>query len=252
MNKEKTASNPRLLILSCSKRKRSAAGLQPALDRYDGPVFRVMKKFIRAHPFEAQAVDVYVLSAKFGLIPEDHPIAYYDRRMTLQRVKRLNQRVLTELKRILIKRRYIELFISVGKDYLQALDGFEPLIPDNLKVITSTGSMGRKQSELRNWLHREPLMLAENQSRVVHRSKVRLRGVEIALTPKQVIDVARSVLDEQRNIPKHQVWYVHVDGQRIPPKWLVSQLTGLPVNSFHTSEAKRVLRQLGLEICSRS
>lgn len=251
MNKEKTASNPRLLILSCSRRKRSTAGLQPALDRYDGPVFRVMKKFIRAHPLEAKALDVYVLSAKFGLIPEDRPIAYYDRRMTSQIVKRLKQRILTELKRVLIERRYIELFISVGKDYLQALDGYEPLIPDNLKVITSMGSMGRKQAELRNWLHGKPLMLAENQSNVVQRSKVSLRGVEIALTPKQVIDVSRSVLNEEQNIPKCQVWYVQVDSQQVPPKWLVSQLTGIPVNAFHTDEARRVLQQLGIVVYSR-
>lgn len=251
MNKGKSASNPRLLILSCSRRKRSTPGLLPASKRYDGPLFQVMNKFMRVHPLGAQAVDVYVLSAKFGLIPEDCPISNYDCRMTLQRVKGLQQQTLTELKRILIERRYNELFISMGKDYLHALDGYEPLIPDYLKVITSTGSMGRKQAELRSWLHRIPLMRSEKQSNVVRRSKVSIRGIEIELTPMEILDVVRSALDEAQFIPKYQVWYVRVDGQQIPPKWLVSRLTGLPVNTFHTSEARRVLQQAGIESYSR-
>jgi hypothetical protein len=43
-------------------------------------------------------------------------------------------------------------------------------------------------------------------------------------------------------------WYVAVGGQRVGPKWLVSQVTGLPVSAFHTDEARRVLQQLGVEV----
>lgn len=251
MYKEKTASNLRLLILSCSRRKRSTPDLIPALERYDGPVFRVMNKFMRMRPFGAQSLDVYILSAKFGLIPSSQLIPDYDYRVTRQRVRELQLPTLTTLKRIFIDRQYGELFISMGKDYLRVLDGYDSLIPANLKVIISTGIMGRKQAELRDWLHGGSSEAPDNQTESVQQGKASLRGVEIVLTPKQVMNVARIALAEERNIPKYQVWYVQVDGQKVPPKWLVSRLTGLPVNAFHTNEAKRVLQQLGIEICSK-
>ena len=241
----------RLLILSCSQRKRSTPGLLPALERYNGPAFQVTNKFMRVCPFEARLLDVYILSAKFGLIPAGQPIPNYDRRVTLQRVKELQPRTLPELKQILSGRQYDELFISMGKAYRQVLVGYESLIPANLKVIVSRGAIGRKLAELRNWLHGEPSVTRRNQTKVVQQGKAYLRGIEIALTPQQVMDVARSALAKEGNIPTYQVWYVQVDGQPVPPKWLVNQLTGLPVNAFHTNEARRVLQQLGIEVCSR-
>lgn len=248
---EKTVSNPRLLILSCSKKKRLTPGFLPALERYDGPIFRVMNKFMQECPCEAKLLDVYILSAKFGLIPAGQPIPNYDLRVTMQRVEKLQLRTLTKLKQILIDGQYTELFLSMGKDYLRVLTGYESLIPANLKMTISTGTMGRKQAELRNWLHGEPSVLSDNQTKTVQLGKAYLRGIEIALTPKQVMEVAHLALAEERNIPKYQVWYVHVGSQQVPPKWLVSKLTGLPVNAFHTNEAKRVLQQLGIEVCSR-
>lgn len=251
MYQEKTASNLRLLILSCSRRKRSTSGFLPALKRYDGPIFRVMNKFMQMRPFGAQSLNVYILSAKFGLIPSYQLIPNYDYRVTMQRVRELQPPTLTALKQILLDRQYDELFISMGKDYLRILDGYESLIPANLKVIISTGVMGRKQAELRNWLHKGSSEVPDNQMKVAQQGKAYLRDVEIALTSKQVMDVARLALADERNIPKYQVWYVQVDGQKVPLKWLVSHLTGLPVNAFHTNEARRVLQQLGIEICSR-
>ncbi len=66
-------SGDRLLILSCSRRKRLDKDLLPAVERYDGPAFRVLRRFLREMPFEAP--DVPILSAEYGLIPHDLPIA---------------------------------------------------------------------------------------------------------------------------------------------------------------------------------
>ena len=251
MYKEKTASNPQLLILSCSQRKHPAPGLLPALQRYDGPAYRVMNKFMRVHPSEARLLDVYILSAEFGLISAGKPIPNYDRRMTHQRVKELQPPTQPKLKRILSGRQYDELFISMGKSYRQVLAGYESLISPNLKVIVSRGAIGCKLAELRNWLHEGISESSDTQAKVVQQGKAYLRGIEITLMPKQIMEVARSTLAKEGNLPKYQVWYVQVDGQQVPPKWLVSQLTGLPVNAFHTNEAKRVLQQLGIEVYSR-
>ena len=251
MCKKTTTSNSRLLILSCSQRKHPTQGLLPALQRYDGPAYRVMNKFMRVHPSEAQLLDVYILSAEFGLISADKPIPNYDSRMTRQRVKELQSCAQPELKRILNDRQYDELFISMGKAYRQVLAGYESLISPNLKIIVSRGVMGRKLAELHNWLHEGVSESPDSQTKVVQQGKAYLRGIEIALTPQQIMEEARSALEKEQNILKYQVWYVQVDDQKVPPKWLISQLTGLPVNAFHTDEARRVLQQLGIEVYSR-
>lgn len=250
MSRQKS-SNPRLLILSCSRKKHPTRGLLPALKRYDGPAYRVMNKFLRVRPSEIKLLDVYILSAEFGLIPSSKLIPDYDRRMAPQRVKELQQPTLGELKQISISKQYRELFISLGKDYLQVLNGYESLIPANLDVIVSSGSIGYKLGELRNWLYEGASEPPDNQTKVAQRGKAYLRGVEITYTPKQVMDIASAAFATEQNIPKYQMWYVRVEDQQVPLKWLVSQLTSLPVSAFHTNEAKRVLQQLGIEVYSR-
>jgi len=71
------------------------------------------------------------------------------------------------------------------------------------------------------------------------------------LTPTQVFDVARQALAEGKGNPGcYQSWYVLIEEQRVSPKWLVSLLTGLPVSDFHSSAARRMLIQLGIEVRS--
>ena len=55
-----------MLILACSRRKRPDDGLLPAIERYDGPAFRVLRRYLRERP--AGAPDVFILSAEHGLI----------------------------------------------------------------------------------------------------------------------------------------------------------------------------------------
>ena len=251
ISKKKNSSNQRLLILSCSQRKRSAPDLLSALERYDGPAFRVINKFLRVHPSGAQALDVCILSAKFGLIPSEKLIPHYDRRMTPQRVKELQKPTLSELKRILNGKQYQEFFISMGKDYLGVLDGYKSLTTTNLNVTVSQGSIGRKLAELRNWLHGDKSMFPDNHTKVTGQGKASLRSIEIALTSEQVMERINDALARESNIPKYQMWYVQVGDKQVPLKWIVNQLTGLPVSTFHTNEARRFLQQLGIEVYSR-
>lgn len=53
----------RLVILACSRRKRPDAGLMPAIDRYDGPLWQTLRTIDRPGRI-AQAA---FLSARFGL-----------------------------------------------------------------------------------------------------------------------------------------------------------------------------------------
>ena len=56
----------RLLIMACSARKRATEDLLPAIDRYDGPAFRVLRKYL-SHA-ERPGLTVMILSAKYCLL----------------------------------------------------------------------------------------------------------------------------------------------------------------------------------------
>ena len=52
-----------LLIISCTRRKSSDVGLIPAIARYDGPKFRVLRRFFQQQPLNYLdiIVDIYRL-----------------------------------------------------------------------------------------------------------------------------------------------------------------------------------------------
>ena len=73
----------RLLLISCSHRKTSKAGLVPAIERYDGPPFQRPTEIPR-EVYDPH-LTVLILSAKYGLIDSGRPIRYYDCRLTRPR-----------------------------------------------------------------------------------------------------------------------------------------------------------------------
>jgi hypothetical protein len=73
-----TSPSRRLLILSCSLTKRDGPQFMPARDRYDGPLWRTLR---RVDPFEQKA-RVAFLSAEYGFREARTTIENSDRRMT--------------------------------------------------------------------------------------------------------------------------------------------------------------------------
>ncbi len=236
----------RRLILACSQRKRLDERLLPAVDRYNGPAFQVLRRFLRESPSEAP--DILILSAEHGLIPYDLPIAAYDRKMTPTRARELRPLVLAELDRVTTHRSSPDTLIFAGKHYLPALNlGASP--PRNAATKVCAGALGRKLAELHDWLHGSPPKLRYNSTMLAEGNRARIRGVELSLTPKQVFEIAADALAEGWGDPeRYESWYVEVDERRVAPKWLVSQLTGMPVASFHSDEARRLLMRLGVEV----
>lgn len=57
-----------LLIVSCSQRKRSDLGLLPAIERYDGVYFRLLRKAQR-EGYWPENLDVLILSAQSQQFP---------------------------------------------------------------------------------------------------------------------------------------------------------------------------------------
>lgn len=236
-----------LLILSCSQRKRLNNELLPAVERYDGPSFRLLRRFLR-HAEHKPAM--LILSAKYGLINCEYPIPYYDQEITRPTVQHLRPQVGQTLRTIFRdtadKPAEAELFLCMGKSYLET---FEENVPSHVMVKHAQGSPGNKLAALHDWLYARHPRSGGNPPEITLCATVRLRGQSLTLTKYEALEVARLALPQQNysSADRHS-WYVEVEGYRVSPKWLVSLLTGLPVSAFHTDEARRVLRQIGIAV----
>lgn len=241
----------RVLILSCSARKCAGQQPLPALERYDGPPFRLLRRYLSR---SAGGLRVYVLSAEYGLIAGDQAIPDYDRRMTKERAAELRPQVTAALQRALAGGTYSagykhRVFISFGRAYYEAVSDVCGLTLQGASISHATGSPGNRLTQLHSWLYGMPPSERTLAPRRNVQGTVRLRGVEIALNAERAIATARRALDHNGNIRTGgETWYVKVGDARVGPKWLVSLMTDLPVGAFHTDEARRVLNQLGIEV----
>ena len=143
----------RLLILSCSQRKNASQGHLPAVERYDGPLFFVLRRFLRECPREAKQLDVYILSAAYGLIPRNFPTPLYDQKMNMSRVVELHPQIKTTFSEIL-RNDYTSICFVLGRAYLKAFDGLQDSIPTFTESIVTNGPIGKKQTQLKKWLWR--------------------------------------------------------------------------------------------------
>jgi hypothetical protein len=234
-----------LVILGCSKRKKETSRLIAAIERYDGPIFRVLRKHTRDSP--EMAPDTYILSARFGLIHGKVLIPRYNRRLTHSDNLMLRSLVERQLKLTLDKHQPEHLFVSVGSMYWPLLE--EPLARevDPESLVVATGSIGGRASQLTHWLQSG----AEERDIAAQRrapGEAILLGTTVRLSRAQVLCEARkALLAAPAAARRFETWYVAVGRERVAPKWLVSVLFNKPVARFRTSDARRVLRQLGVE-----
>jgi len=133
-----------LLILSCSKRKKLVSKA-PALELYDGPFYRVLRKNMPPN------LDVLVLSAKYGLINSDKIISHYDQMMTVEKAEELVDEVKTKLENFLKNNNYNKIFINLSGIYLIALKKSEELLDKN-NVYWAKGQIGERLHQLKSWL----------------------------------------------------------------------------------------------------
>jgi hypothetical protein len=138
----------RLLLISCSNRKRAGSRLMPAIDRYDGPAFYVLRRYLRET--DDRQLRVYILSAEFGIINARKRIPDYDRFMTHYRARELRQQTTRSLRLILQKTQCTEVFVCAGTVYEDAID--IPHLKQTVSVQVAARGQGRKLSSLHSWL----------------------------------------------------------------------------------------------------
>lgn len=143
----------RLVVLGCSATKRDPGGPLPAVALYDGPLFRVLRTYLRDYCWP-ELLSVAVLSAKYGLIGALAHIAHYDQRMTLARAAELAPRV----NRVLAQWRtsHAQMDLILGQDYLRAID-LNWLQEETVRVVEGTiGVKLNKWHSLLRSLGRKP------------------------------------------------------------------------------------------------
>src|SRR5437879_513915 len=106
----------RLLLVSCSATKRHDIELLPALERYQGPTYRVIKGNRPPH------LTIWIVSAEFGLIAETEKIPDYDKKLTAKHAQELAPVVSAALDDLLDRTNYQEMFINLGRLYAQTLN----------------------------------------------------------------------------------------------------------------------------------
>ena len=133
-----------LLLISCSARKISTPETLPALDRYDGPTYRTLRK-ARYEGYIPEHLDVLIISAKHGLIPCQHPVDDYDQVMTPERAEELRPEIQQKLEGLIATKKggYNQVFINLGKTYMQTLEGFHWEL---LSTLEASGGIGLKTS----------------------------------------------------------------------------------------------------------
>ncbi len=183
-----------LLIIGCAQSKDDTEGLVHAISRYTGPMYKMLGKLFDRDVVQAASVDIWILSAEFGLIPAGEKIPHYDRRMTRDRAKELQPQVSAKLKEIATAQIYHEVYIDLGKDYMLALnlkDGglreyFSHTHPDGVGYLTELklgdGGIGERVSKVKLWLESLAQGFAAKRIRhLANNSKERLCGADAGL-----------------------------------------------------------------------
>lgn len=126
----------------------------PAIERYDGVNYRVIKKLQREGRFPSN-VDVMILSARYGLIGAETPIPYYNRCMDRARAIELRNQVTEILSSLLRAREFDEIFVNMGKAYLGAIDNSLQTLAKENHVTYANGGIGQKMKAMKLWLEEQ-------------------------------------------------------------------------------------------------
>jgi hypothetical protein len=230
----------RLLVLACSRRKHSQVDLVPAIDRYDGPPYRMVRRYLATHRSDVRTC---IISAEYGIIGANDLVPMYDRQMTLERARQLEPSITASIVNLVSSRPPSRVLVCAGGRYLVAFDGAYKALERLCEVGTISRPPGAQLAVLHDWLYgTAPRSYMTNHEPPLDSDLPRkdelLARARAALTLRKGDDPANQFYG----------WYVELDGVRVGPKWLLSRGTGRPVSTFSTDTARRQLAKIGIEV----
>jgi len=144
----------KLLILGPSFRRNSNPELIPAIERYDGLYYRIVRKYM--NKLKKKDIDVIIITEDLNVLFPETKIPYKppvgEKWRTLpptsrdpEKIEKLRNQIL----KIVKNKRYDEIFIVLNR-YYQAL--LPDLTPYTEKIISDFEGLGPKAKSLKEWL----------------------------------------------------------------------------------------------------
>ena len=140
-----------LLILGCSNKKIENFSQTPALEVYDGPNYRVLRKFLKENGWPPGLM-IKIISAKYGIIDATTLIEPYEERLDKETAKKIRPKVKQDLKEVGLP---TSIFINLVRDSLPAISCITTLFGSD-KIIYAEGGSGKKRQAMKKWLHNLP------------------------------------------------------------------------------------------------
>jgi hypothetical protein len=129
-----------------------------ALDLYDGVAFRLVKKMQKCGDFPDN-LDIFIVSAKYGLIHASQKITFYEQKMTVKTAQHQAKQNCGILLEVLSSKQYSEIFANLGFIYLQALQPVSNWLTDDILFTVPKGKIGQKLQKMKCWLQSERVSL---------------------------------------------------------------------------------------------
>ena len=146
----------KLVIVSASSRiKKEPKHPILAIERYDGMVFRILRKCLREG--KLGNIDVLILTEKHGLIWSNDPIPYYEPYPAVWGTLSLNKNAIRKLrednreKLKQIVNHYSEIYVNIGVKFAKLIEGFENFTTCKITHATGKG-FGLKGAHMKEWI----------------------------------------------------------------------------------------------------
>ncbi len=157
----------KLLVLSCSQSKTPHDQQLPALEVYNGPYYKVLRKFLREYEWPS-GLSISTLSAKHGLFGVIKDIEHYDQRMDECTANQWAQACRDVIDKWAPSHESVH--VALGREYAPAIDS--ALESTDLHQDHFLGGIGLKQKRLKNLLYEQGAKLRTRRQPQRHRGTV--------------------------------------------------------------------------------
>jgi hypothetical protein len=144
----------RLIIISASQRRSKDPQPLPAIARYEGVFFAVVRKYLREG--KLKGTDIIVVSDKYGVVTADEDVPCHEATQespsfSKEALEKANRENLARLRSIFNKNRYREILVVCGKEFQRLIEGFEELTEAKIVFCEGKG-LGPKALSLKQWI----------------------------------------------------------------------------------------------------